>query len=291
MLNTRIVFLLNLSILLWCVSARISRPVSDELATLKEAVGDILRHQHERDDRIDILEEEIEKLNEILETQSEQLDHQKRVIREQESEIRQQKERVGNLENIIYDLLTEKKYTEKELASKDDGADASQSSAHSNDEKHARRDVQKIRQIEVGTAVAFLATMFNQNEHTGTNQPLVFERVVTNIGGAYNPHFGTFLAPVNGVYVFTVTLLSSPNQVAHYYLYQNNTPVVHLTLYHPSSETYTSMSQTAVLSLNKGDDVSVRNLDAGTRTLGDNYSSFSGFILWMTEAQTPDIVG
>uniref|UniRef100_A0A096LRQ0 Cerebellin 10 n=1 Tax=Poecilia formosa TaxID=48698 RepID=A0A096LRQ0_POEFO len=54
--------------------------------------------------------------------------------------------------------------------------------------------------------VAFSASlMASGSGHTGpfnTQTPLVFRHVVTNIGNAYNPNTGFFIAPVRGAYHF-----------------------------------------------------------------------------------------
>ena len=42
-------------------------------------------------------------------------------------------------------------------------------------------------------------------------------------------------------------------------------------------------SQTIIIELNKGDDVSVRNAVIDRSVMGDRYSSFSGFLLYSYE--------
>ncbi|XP_052788857.1 complement C1q-like protein 3 [Mya arenaria] len=201
------------------------------------------------------------------------------------------KTRIEDLENTIDELVTLNEHSNHEGTPNDDTAVLSgPPNEHQVVKNFVRRGVRPNRQAELGTEVAFLATTGSHNVHSGQNQPLIFERVVTDIGNAHNPHFGTFIAPIDGVYSFSVTLLSESGFISHYYIYKNNTAICHLTLYHPSSETYTSMSQIAVLQLKKGDDVSVRNQDADKTTYGDNYSTFSGFILWKTH-DNPEVVG
>jgi len=53
---------------------------------------------------------------------------------------------------------------------------------------------------------------------------------------------------------------------------------------------YESTSQTAVLRLQRGDDVTLRNYDDDESLYGNDYSTFAGFLLWEDFGQ-PIIVG
>ncbi|WAR27298.1 hypothetical protein MAR_013002 [Mya arenaria] len=55
-----------------------------------------------------------------------------------------------------------------------------------------------------------------------TIQQIVFDRVVTNAGGAHNVHLGSFVAPVTVIYVFSTTLLSYPGYTKHFQFAKNN---------------------------------------------------------------------
>jgi len=79
-------------------------------------------------------------------------------------------------------------------------------------------DQQRIRQAMTETPVAFFATLTSHIVHAGQNQIIAFDRVVTNVGNAYNPHVGAFTAPASGIYVFSVSLLSYPGHTTHYQL-------------------------------------------------------------------------
>jgi len=141
------------------------------------------------------------------------------------------------------------------------------------------------------TPVAFLATLTSHILHAGQNQPIVFDRVVTNVGNAYNPHLGAFTAPVAGIYVFSVSLLSIAGHTTHYQIKKNNNFISNIYLRTPpGAGEYESTSQTVVLQLTKGDDVTLRNMDGDESLHGINYSTFAGFLVWQDFNQ-PAVVG
>ena len=55
--------------------------------------------------------------------------------------------------------------------------------------------------------IAFAATISNDITNFGTNQTIVFDNVITNVGGTYDSRHGTFRAPVAGVYQFSFSIL------------------------------------------------------------------------------------
>lgn len=58
--------------------------------------------------------------------------------------------------------------------------------------------------------IAFSACLGSSGRTLGPHQPVEFDSVLLNDGGAYDPRHGTFRAPVSGDYHFAVTFLSSP---------------------------------------------------------------------------------
>jgi len=150
---------------------------------------------------------------------------------------------------------------------------------------------QRIRQAMIETPVAFFATLTSHISHAGQNQTIAFDRVVTNVGNAYNPHVGVFNAPVTGIYVFSVSLLSYPGHTTGYRLYKNDDFLSNIYLQTPGAGQYESTSQTAVLQLNKGDDVTLRNMKSDEMLHGNNYSTFAGFLVWEDFNVQPIAVG
>ena len=123
--------------------------------------------------------------------------------------------------------------------------------------------------------VAFFATMINHSTNTNRNQDIIFENVVTNIGGAYHGAHGLFVAPRPGVYVFSTTILTNGHN-AHVKIVKNGQMLARL-----DPEDWEQTSQMAVVQLKTGDDIAIKNDDiAGVNFYGDHYSSFSGFLLY-----------
>jgi len=149
---------------------------------------------------------------------------------------------------------------------------------------------QRIRQAMTERPVAFLATLSMDLQHAGANQPVVFDRVVTNVGNAYNPHVGVFTAPVSGIYVFSVSLLNYPGHTTNYHLNKNNDVISAIYLHAPDAGHHEATSQTVVLQLTKGDDVTLRNMSPDESLRGYNYCTFAGFLVW-EDLSEPPVVG
>ena len=75
--------------------------------------------------------------------------------------------------------------------------------------------------------VGLSANMGPVNEHTD----IVFDRVVTNVGAAYNEENGHFTAPVNGTYQFNVVISAQGRQKVEYYSRLNRDPCSCVGLY------------------------------------------------------------
>ncbi|XP_053380336.1 uncharacterized protein LOC128548847 [Mercenaria mercenaria] len=138
---------------------------------------------------------------------------------------------------------------------------------------------QRIRRTMNENPVAFFAGLSQHLPHMGAHQPITFDNVITNIGNAYNSHLGSFIAPVSGTYVFSTTLFSIYKESYHAQFTKNGHAIS--TIYLSASEIsgYDTASQTIILELQKGDDVTVQNTDADKTVHGLNHSIFSGFLL------------
>ncbi|XP_038835426.1 complement C1q-like protein 2 [Salvelinus namaycush] len=111
---------------------------------------------------------------------------------------------------------------------------------------------------------------------------LVYRRVITNIGKAYNPNTGVFTAPVRGLYYirFTAMGLKGPQSVGAY-IYHNDKSVM---FNHPNNDNGHNrfLSNALTLELEAGDVVYMR-LPVNQELYDEkssNYSTFSGFLLF-----------
>ncbi|KAL4226311.1 Complement C1q-like protein 3 [Mactra antiquata] len=131
-----------------------------------------------------------------------------------------------------------------------------------------------IRQAEFEAPIAFYAHI---GSHHVVNQIIIYDNVVTNVGNGYNGSLGAFTAPVEGIYVFSSTLVAHGHQNIHTSFYRNSNRISSMFASGVESNTDTS-SATIVLQLSKGDVVTVRSNDADVSINGYTYSSFTGFL-------------
>ncbi|XP_045210710.2 cerebellin-1-like [Mercenaria mercenaria] len=193
-----------------------------------------------------------------------------------------QARRTASLEGKVRRLSNKSPDSLKQELKKTDSKDTSNDSngrlRHAPIESREEVQTQRIRRAENENPVAFFATLSQHLTHVGAHQPITFDNVVTNIGNAYNSHFGSFIAPVSGTYVFSATLFSHYHTNYHAQFVKNGQAIT--TMYVSGSEAgYDTTSQTIVLQLQKGDDVCVQNYDTDRPVYGYNYSTFAGFLL------------
>ena len=135
----------------------------------------------------------------------------------------------------------------------------------------------------VANGVAFSVTLKNHQENLGIHQIIRFDKVITNVGGGFDPVSSIFKTPVSGVYFFTVVIMSHAAEDIETQIMKNGTPLVNT--YSGDSTTWNQGSQSTVVYLNAGDDVYVHIQDnkainnGNVRVFGGTWSSFSGFLI------------
>lgn len=132
--------------------------------------------------------------------------------------------------------------------------------------------------------VAFSASMYTSGSKVfgpfSSDKTVVFRRVITNIGNAYNSATGIFTAPVPGVYYFTFTAFTTSSKRA--YLRKNGQNIVSVTDHKDNED---SASNAAVLTLKKWDQVYLvlSGFSNSRHLLYDDpfhFTTFSGYLLF-----------
>ncbi|KAM4610078.1 complement C1q-like protein 2 isoform 5-T5 [Polymixia lowei] len=144
--------------------------------------------------------------------------------------------------------------------------------------RHLQRD-NEVKQV------AFSASLLASGSgHIGpfnTQTPLVYRHVVTNIGNAYNPNTGLFIAPVRGAYYFQFYVFGHghPSHPSAAVLVKNGQHI--FTAYDHQPSIAVSSSNGASLLLEKGDVVFIR-LWRNSRIFDNvnHHSTFSGHLLF-----------
>ncbi|XP_016517231.1 complement C1q-like protein 2 isoform X2 [Poecilia formosa] len=108
---------------------------------------------------------------------------------------------------------------------------------------------------------------------------LVYGRVITNVGNAYNQNTGIFVAPVRGMYYFSFFYHAGGGHPVRLRLIKNNNSVVEITDHKTLMDGADNGGNAAFVELQQGDQVFVR-LDANHHVWGNGYiTTFSGFLL------------
>jgi len=103
-----------------------------------------------------------------------------------------------------------------------------------------------------------------------------------NLGNAYRPGHGLFIAPRAGIYLFSATILTLRRDTAEVHgAITLNGNTVAILFGESDVGKYDQGTQTVILNLKVNDEVYVRNNDYSNEFVyGGPYSSFSGVLLY-----------
>ncbi|XP_052077893.1 uncharacterized protein LOC127715791 [Mytilus californianus] len=206
------------------------------------------------------MESKFHHLERLLEKQNER-------IQRQEVEIIQLKNDLAN--NKKSDLYKDREITIlKELVSKLSSQCTRRSIGADNTAGNNITETEKYKRLLVGSIVptevplprttAFYAYMSHNDASPGKGHTLKFDVIKTNINGGYNPFSGIFTVPADGVYVFTFSLRLYSGVYGAYEIIKNADVEGAAVGIIEGSTTQLQVTETIVLSANKGDIVYVR---------------------------------
>ncbi|XP_034053499.1 complement C1q tumor necrosis factor-related protein 6-like [Gymnodraco acuticeps] len=106
--------------------------------------------------------------------------------------------------------------------------------------------------------VVFSAATGGGENHIGpfnTDTTLIYRTLITNIGGAYSPSTGVFVAPVPGVYYFTIFFHAGWDHGTKLLLYKNNELIIYTHDFPSTSDRADNGGNAVFLQLVQGDQV------------------------------------
>ncbi|KAK3104659.1 hypothetical protein FSP39_007294, partial [Pinctada imbricata] len=105
---------------------------------------------------------------------------------------------------------------------------------------------------------------------------IVYDKVITNKGGAYNNNTGIFTCPSPGTYVFTWSTMSKyASEYCIAYIYHNGNQLLASHSYEDNGGYWEVASNTILLTLTVGDHVWIQT-SVGKYCYGYPYTAFSG---------------
>ncbi|XP_061186390.1 complement C1q-like protein 4 [Saccostrea echinata] len=124
---------------------------------------------------------------------------------------------------------------------------------------------------------AFTAKLSKGTTLSG-HEVVKYDHVLTNLGGAYNPKSGIFIAPYDGLYTISGTLMSQPSNSVHLRIIKNG---LKMAILYSACKTYPQSGQTLHLLLNKGDRVWIQKGSWKIAKLHDHgsYNLFSVILI------------
>ncbi|XP_060066502.1 complement C1q-like protein 4 [Ylistrum balloti] len=125
--------------------------------------------------------------------------------------------------------------------------------------------------------VAFAATIYRDMTPIASNEVIIFDNVITQVGGGYDPFIGRFQTPVAGYYHFVVTILSYQTHYIEIELVRDGTLLCRAR----ASQTYNGMGAcSSNVYLRVGSDVWVRHKSSsGDYVHGQYFPSFTGHLI------------
>ncbi|XP_061183611.1 complement C1q-like protein 4 [Saccostrea echinata] len=124
--------------------------------------------------------------------------------------------------------------------------------------------------------IAFHAEIKSDRTYKG-GSVWIYENVVTNEGGAYNPATGKFTVPRKGLYLFTWYTLSNPSTSSHAGLYVNGKIKGRQASNNADGgKKWITSGSNIALALKEGDEVFIMDAHGWTSQIRGLWTSFGG---------------
>ena len=129
---------------------------------------------------------------------------------------------------------------------------------------------------EVPTVV-FTAAAVSNRAYDGS-QPVIFDDIITDVGNAYDVNSSIFTCPVSGVYMFSMSFMSTPDNYSEVFLMHQGSAVIRLYADDVVSS-YTSASNLAFVQCSQGQSLWVMTSSGRDAHDVHVYTTFSGMLL------------
>ncbi|XP_062611251.1 complement C1q subcomponent subunit B-like [Saccostrea cucullata] len=132
---------------------------------------------------------------------------------------------------------------------------------------------------------AFYSYLSDSESNPNRLQIIIFDHVITNVGGNYNHHMGFFYSPMDGVYTFSWTLYCSSSGYIYSEIVVNSDAVGAMLCNGEGASSIRHSTGVVVVQVNQGDAVYIRthpsaNLIGRIHSYSAYRSSFSGWNLF-----------
>ncbi|XP_053378760.1 heavy metal-binding protein HIP-like isoform X2 [Mercenaria mercenaria] len=133
--------------------------------------------------------------------------------------------------------------------------------------------------MNAGSPVGFMACVSVPDlVNLGDHHTILFDRAITNTGGAFHNHTGVFIAPFKGLYAFHLSAMSSPDKAQYLAFVKDGVVINHAYPDAVGTKTFQTAGSQWVVELDQGSEVWIQTFQPG-EIHGNCFTVFSGFLL------------
>ncbi|XP_049424543.1 collagen alpha-1(X) chain-like isoform X5 [Epinephelus fuscoguttatus] len=227
------------------------------------------------------MKEKIAVMETRLEDSETRLRNSETRLKDSESRLKDSESRLKDSETRLKDSESRLKDSESRLRNSETRLKNSESRLNSSESRlrNSENQLLELRNKERTKVIFSAATGGDQAIGPfNTDKTLIFRTVITNIGDAYSPHTGIFVAPVAGVYYFTIFFHAGGHERAGLLLYKNNQLMIATSDHPTGADGADNGGNAAFLQLQPGDQVYVV-LPVNSHVWGTSHTTFSGFLV------------